>query len=87
MPPKAKALRTREHVLRSQHEPAPLRILRVRDLRAKVGLPLSTLYRWMSEGRFPKPVKLGPNFVGWPEHEVEVWLQGKIDERDAKMAP
>jgi prophage regulatory protein len=86
MSPKIRALRAREHILRSQREPAPLRILRIRDVRAKPGLPVSTLYAWMSAGRFPKPVRLGPKLVGWPEHEVEVWLQGKIDERD-KVAP
>jgi prophage regulatory protein len=86
MSPKIKALRVREHILRSQGEPAPLRILRVRDVRTKTGLPLSTLYAWMSEGRFPKPVRLGPKLVGWPEHEVEAWLQAKLDARD-KVAP
>lgn len=27
----------------------------------------STLYRWMDEGRFPKPEKIGPNTVAWRE--------------------
>jgi prophage regulatory protein len=87
MPSKAKALRTREHTLRSQREPVPLRILRVREVRAKTGLPTSTLYAWVAQGRFPKPVRLGPNFVGWLEDEIEGWLQGKIDERDDKVTP
>jgi prophage regulatory protein len=28
-------------------------------------LPDSTMYRWMGQGRFPKPEKLGPNTVAW----------------------
>jgi prophage regulatory protein len=84
MPSKIRALRdrVREQMLRAQSGPTPLRILRIRDVRQKTGMPISTIYAWMREGRFPVPVRLGPKVVGWPEHELEVWLQGKIVERD-----
>jgi prophage regulatory protein len=32
---------------------------------------------------FPKPVRLGPNAVGWLKSEIEAWQQARIAERDA----
>jgi predicted DNA-binding transcriptional regulator AlpA len=31
------------------------------------GISDATLYRWIKVGRFPQPVKLGPNVVAWRE--------------------
>ena len=30
-----------------------------------------TLYRWIRSGTFPKPEKLGPNFVAWRESVLQ----------------
>ena len=35
----------------------------------------STLYHWMSQGIFPRPVKLGPQRVGWRESDVDQWAE------------
>ena len=54
--------------------------------RAKVlkatGRSRSTLYSEIAAGRFPKPIQLGPNSVGWLAHEVLQWLDDRIAERD-----
>ena len=50
-------------------------ILRRPDVEAVTGLSRSTIYKWMDEGSFPKPVKLGPRAVGWREADINEWLE------------
>ena len=63
--------------------------IRGKDLKAKDGLPESTRYKLISEGKYPKPVKLGPRMSAWLEDEVEAWMAARIAERDkaARLAP
>ena len=63
----------------------PIRILRRRDVEKRIGLSRSSIYLHMSQGNFPKPIKLGGSAtegktaVGWLEHEIDEWLQQQID--------
>lgn len=50
-------------------------ILRRPDVQAVTGLSRSTIYKWMNEGSFPKPVKLGQRAVGWREADINEWLE------------
>ena len=50
------------------------RLIRLPEVVHRVGLGRSTIYRWIAEGRFPKPVQLGGHTVAWPEDEVENWI-------------
>jgi predicted DNA-binding transcriptional regulator AlpA len=34
----------------------------------------ATIWRWVSEGKFPKPFKLGPNTTVWDLDLVEAFL-------------
>ena len=34
----------------------------------------ATIYRWIKEGRFPKPIHLGANMVRWKASDIESWL-------------
>ena len=63
-----------------------LTFIRRRDVLARTGLANSTLYLMISRGQFPRPVKLGPQMVGWPESEVTAWQKSKLAERDGKAA-
>ncbi len=40
-------------------------LLRLRHVLAVTGLPRSTLYSYIAENNFPKPVQLGPRAVAW----------------------
>lgn len=59
------------------------RILRRREVESRTGLPTSTLYDYMADGRFPRPVKLGPRAVGWPEEAVDRWIEDRIASANA----
>ena len=54
------------------------RLIRLKEVQHRVGLGRSTIYRWMSEGKFPKPVQLGGYAVAWAEDEVERWVAEKL---------
>lgn len=58
---------------------APIRLIRMKEVQRRVGLGRSTIYRWMAEGRFPKPVQLGGHAVAWPESEIDTWIALQID--------
>ena len=34
----------------------------------------ATIYRWIKEGNFPKPVRLGANMVRWKVSDIESWM-------------
>ena len=55
------------------------RLIRLPEVKHRVGLGRSTIYRWMAEGRFPKPVQLGGYVVAWPEDEIERWILGRLE--------
>jgi len=60
----------------------PLRILRLRDVKAKTGQATSTIYAAMASGKFPRPIPLGERSVGWLEAEIDSWIEGCLRKRD-----
>jgi prophage regulatory protein len=61
-----------------------LRMLRLSEVKHRTGLGTSTIYLKMSRGEFPRQIPLGGGAaVGWAEHEIEAFLQQRIDVRDA----
>jgi prophage regulatory protein len=54
--------------------PAPLRLIRLPEVIARVGLKRSSIYQRMAEGRFPRGRSLGPRCTVWVEAEVDAWI-------------
>lgn len=59
-----------------------MRIIRLKEVIESTGLARSTIYKYIAEGTFPKPVPLGDRCVGWVESEVQDWILARIEERD-----
>jgi len=59
-----------------------MRIMRLKEVIEKTGLSRSTIYKFISENKFPKQVDLGARSVGWVDTEIEDWLLAKIELRD-----
>lgn len=55
-------------------------ILRLPAVRMRTGLSRSSIYLWISKGKFPTPVSLGARAVGWVESEVDDWVAHRIME-------
>lgn len=66
------------------------RLLRIRDLKEKVPLGRTTIWRKERVGEFPARRDLGGGVVGWLESEVDQWiasrpaLHGTIDSGHAE---
>jgi prophage regulatory protein len=58
-----------------QREPA---FLRRKQVETRTGLSRSTIYQYIKDGIFPKPVPLGPRAVGWLESEVSEWIAERV---------
>lgn len=54
------------------------RILRLPEVKEITGLSGSTIYAWVTEGKFPKPINLGNRSVGWLQSEVVAWIKNRI---------
>ena len=63
-----------------------MKILKIADVLEKTGLSRRTLYQEISDGRFPRSVQLTTRRVGWPEDDVDAWLQQRVSERDGRVA-
>jgi len=63
-----------------------MRIIRMPELKAKVGNSESKIYVLIAEKKFPPPVQLGGNAVGWIEEEVDAYIAGLIAKRDETLA-
>lgn len=63
-----------------------MRIIRLKEVIDSTGLSRSTLYKYIGEGTFPKPVSLGDRCVGWVDSEVHDWILARVEERDQAEA-
>lgn len=59
-----------------------LSILRRKQVEERTGLSRSTIYLFIQEGTFPKPISLGARAVGWLENEIQEWLAARIEIRN-----
>ena len=59
-----------------------MRIIRLKEVMDSTGLARSTVYKYVAESSFPKPVSLGDRCVGWVESEIHDWIMERIEQRD-----
>ncbi|MEZ9026127.1 AlpA family transcriptional regulator [Vibrio gigantis] len=59
-----------------------MRLIKLKEVMTLTNLARSTIYKYMSEGQFPKSVSLGCRSVAWVEEEVTDWVLDRIGERD-----
>jgi prophage regulatory protein len=55
-----------------------IRILRLPEVMARVGICRASIYLRIADGSFPKQISLGARAVGWLEHEIDAWLAARI---------
>ncbi|MDH1077275.1 AlpA family phage regulatory protein [Pseudomonas nitroreducens] len=60
------------------------RVMRLRDVMHMSGLGRSSIYNYMSKGKFPKCWPLGGGIVGWDSLEVQRWVDAVLDGREWK---
>lgn len=55
----------------------PDALLNVRIVGAMAGLSRPSIYRLMSRGEFPQPVRIGRRCTRWPASAVREWIQAR----------
>jgi prophage regulatory protein len=53
------------------------RIIRKPELLQITGVSIATIYRWIGEGHFPAPVRLGANSTGWHQSAIREWIESR----------
>ena len=56
--------------------------IRLPEVRQRVGMSKSQIYKLIAQDQFPKPVKVRRRISCWVVAEVEQWVQEQIDGRD-----
>lgn len=58
----------------TERSAAPDCLLDIREVAKKTSLGMSTIYRYVSTGKFPRPVGIGERCVRWRESEIDAWI-------------
>jgi len=53
--------------------------MRLKEVIHVCGISRSTVYLWMSQGRFPLSRHLYGGSVGWNSEEIEQWVNLRLD--------
>ena len=62
------------------------KVLKVKEVASEISVSVPQVYKLVSLGRFPKPIKLGERGSGWLTTEIDAWLQSRVDARDEEVA-
>jgi prophage regulatory protein len=63
------------------------RLLRLKQVKERVGLSKTTIYNMQSTGEFPRSVQLTKKSVAWKESDVMAWIASRPSELDKEGAP
>ncbi len=53
-------------------------ILRWPEVAQRVPISRSHAHALAAQGKFPKPIKLGPRASGWLESEINAWIAQRV---------
>ncbi len=59
-----------------------LQALRLPKVLAKTGLSRSHTLRLVKQGKFPAPTHLSERLVVWFEHQIDEWLESRINNQN-----
>jgi prophage regulatory protein len=83
----AKQPRPRDQFMVTGRPPGdPLTLISMDETSRRVMFCKVHIYRLISEGKFPKQVKVGRARVAFVEAEVDDWLRARIAQRDGQAA-
>ncbi len=53
------------------------KIIRSKAVTLRTGKSRVQIWRDVKAKKFPSPLVLGPNSIGWHEHEIDAWLASR----------
>ena len=58
------------------------RLIRIAVVCALTGIPKSSIYVLLKEGKFPRPVQISTRCIAFVESEIQDWIDARIQARD-----
>ncbi len=55
-----------------------INLLRINDVKARVGMGVSTIYALIAEGKFPKPITILKRHKAWPSPLIDSYVDDVI---------
>ena len=52
-----------------------IQFYRISQLQSKLDVSRSSIWSWVKQGSFPKPIKLGKNCTAWNADDVHAWVE------------
>lgn len=53
-------------------------LIRLEAVKARTCLSRSTIYAYIQDGRFPRPIAISERCVAWIEAEIDGWIAERI---------
>jgi prophage regulatory protein len=65
------------------------RVIRFPELKERIGFSRSHIHNLISQGKFPKQIKIGDRASGWLNSQISEWLEQRIadSQSQAKTEP
>jgi len=61
-----------------------MRVLKLPEVMNRCALSRSSIYAYIQNNKFPKPVSLGERAVGWLDSEITGCIAERAEQREAK---
>jgi prophage regulatory protein len=62
-----------------QSKSQDVQFYRLSQLKEKLSVSRSSIWSWVKDGSFPKPIKLGKNCTAWNSEDIHAWVRSRID--------
>jgi prophage regulatory protein len=56
-------------------------IIRIKELLIVLAVSRATLWRWIRDGAFPAPLRLGTFARGWKRSDIQAWIDSRVTTR------
>lgn len=54
-----------------------MKLLRIGEVIRRTGLSKATIYAWIKDDLFPRPIRVGKRAVRWIEKELVAWIKSR----------
>jgi len=51
---------------------------RLPEVKQRIGVSASSIWSWVKQGKFPKPIRLSENCTAWEAEAVDRWAAERI---------
>ncbi len=59
-----------------------MKLMRVKQVSAQTGLAVSTIWKYVKSGEFPKPHKLSIRVTVWNSEDIDKWIAEQVGVTD-----